>query len=380
VNDEPLKIRQVLRQIADHTVDMVAEEHHTSVAEYLDLGRLRREESLLFRHFPVAVAHSGQLAAPGDFVCHDDSGVPIVVVRDRDNHARAFLNVCRHRGARVVCEPAGHRTSFACPYHAWTYGLDGRLLGMPWADGFCHLDRAAHGLRELPVVERFGLLWVCPSPGSRIDADRWFAPLAPDLDALQLDGMQVFREQSAVRQLHWKLALDGFLETYHFRYAHAKSAADLYLDNQGAADRFYPHLRYFIAARSFPRLRDEDARLRDHALIVHFAFPCTFVQTLADHNFVHTLFPLGPDRCVFRHVMLVPGGPLGEKAAHHFASNWKLVLDVFEEDFAIGEAIQRNLSSGANDELVFGRQEQAIGWVHGAIEDALAGRLTVPTR
>jgi phenylpropionate dioxygenase-like ring-hydroxylating dioxygenase large terminal subunit len=220
---------------------------------------------------------------------------------------------------------------------------------------------------------------VCPSPGSPIDADRWFAPLAPDLDALALDGMQVFRELSVVRRLNWKLALDGFLETYHFRHAHAKSAAALYLDNQGAADWLYPHLRYFIATRSFPRLRDEDARLREHALIVHFAFPCTFVQTLADHNFVHTLFPLGPDRCIFRHVMLVPGGALGEKAAQHFAANWKLVLDVFEEDFAIGEAIQRGLASGANDQFVFGRQEQALGWAHRALDDALDGRLIPPS-
>jgi nitrite reductase/ring-hydroxylating ferredoxin subunit len=87
------------------------------------------ESTRLFRELPLVVGHVSQLAAPGDFFTHDATGVPLLVVRGDDGELRAFLNVCRHRGTRVEPAACGTRKAFVCPYHAWSYGCDGALIG-----------------------------------------------------------------------------------------------------------------------------------------------------------------------------------------------------------------------------------------------------------
>jgi phenylpropionate dioxygenase-like ring-hydroxylating dioxygenase large terminal subunit len=379
---ELLKIEQVLAQVAQKTTDLAERESANPVEEYLSPSRLEQETGLLFRQFPIAVGHVDQLKNPGDFFRHDATGVPLLICRDRSGTLHSFINICRHRGSRLVMEEQGNRKSFSCPYHSWTYALDGKLLGMPRPDAFTHIDRDTRGLVELPTAERFGLIWTRPSPGPAFDADQWFAPLAPDLEALNLDAMSVFKQKSVVRKMNWKLALDGFLEIYHFHHLHSKSAATLYADGIGATDDFYPHLRYFIARKSIVELRDLDREkwsLRQHALIAHYAFPCSFVQTLPDHFYVHSVFPVSADTCIFRHQMLIADKNLSEKATRYWTDNWQLVMDVFDEDFLVGESVQQGLAAGVNTHLIYGRCEQALTWVHRTINEALAGRLTVPS-
>src|SRR5262245_36637467 len=205
---EIAKIEQVLAQLDAGTVDLAEHEAHTPIAEYTSAARFEAERRILFRRFPVALAHSSEVRRPGDFVRNDDSGLPLLVCRDRSGAARVYLNVCRHRGARLVSEECGHANSFACPYHAWTYGLDGALLGIPGGEAFCHLDRAERSLVALPAVERFGVIWARLEPGSAWDDARWFAPVAADLEALGLGGLRVFAKRATLRRMNWKVALD----------------------------------------------------------------------------------------------------------------------------------------------------------------------------
>ena len=97
---------------------------------YTDPAVLQLERERLFRRFWQYVGHAGEVAEPGSFRATRAGHVPVVLVRDEDGALRAFLNVCRHRGS-LVCEGSGRRASLQCPYHAWTYGLDGRLLAAP---------------------------------------------------------------------------------------------------------------------------------------------------------------------------------------------------------------------------------------------------------
>ena len=145
--------------------------HLEPVIGYDGHERAERERRRFFRDEPLVLALSCDVARPGDFVTHDLTGVPILLARTRSGHARAFVNVCRHRGARVVEGSGCGQQSFACPYHAWTYDCDGRLLGMGTTRGFEGVDRAHHGLTALPVLERHGLIWVRPVPGPTPDAD-----------------------------------------------------------------------------------------------------------------------------------------------------------------------------------------------------------------
>jgi nitrite reductase/ring-hydroxylating ferredoxin subunit len=130
---------------------------------------------------PITIGHTSQLTNTRDYITDDVSGIPVIAMRQEDGTLKAFLNVCRHRGVRVVTECAGNRRSFTCPYHGWTYGPDGGLRGIPYRQAFPSIDRDERGLREIPVQERHGLLWVHVDPNSSIDVAEF---LGHDLDDL----------------------------------------------------------------------------------------------------------------------------------------------------------------------------------------------------
>src|ERR1700722_15132607 len=115
---------------------LAADESRIDVDAYRSPARFDAERLALFRDLPIVVAHSSELAAPGDFVTHDALGVPLVVPRGGAGILRAFLEVCRHRGARLADAPCGNKKAFVCGYHGWTYGLDGGLIHIPHAEGF----------------------------------------------------------------------------------------------------------------------------------------------------------------------------------------------------------------------------------------------------
>ena len=105
------------------------------------------------------------------------------------------MNVCRHRGAKLTKEPCGKARTFSCPYHAWTYTLDGKLRGIPQAFGFDGVDKSKRGLVELPVFNRFGLIWVVPSVQDHtIDIDTWLQPMAEQMTGLDMSNQHVYRK------------------------------------------------------------------------------------------------------------------------------------------------------------------------------------------
>jgi len=229
------------------------------VSHYTDPARLQLETDILFREFPIIVGHVAQLAEPGQYFTHNDTGVPILLTRTKTGELKAFVNVCRHRGARVVNEPCGKANTFSCPYHNWTYGLDGALRGMPEPVGFDALDKQTHGLMELPAFERFGLIWLRPSPGDHsLDIDAWIAPMAEQLKSLNLESHTLFRDWSIHRDMNWRIALEGFQESYHFCYAHKNTACSTYLDNQSVFINQYPHVRHAVPLARITGLKGQD--------------------------------------------------------------------------------------------------------------------------
>lgn len=373
-------IERILEHGAAGTTDMLPDVMRNPVSNYADPQRLQREIDVLFRRFPIILAHASELAEPGDFLTHDATGVPILATRTREGDVKAFLNVCRHRGARLEDRPCGATRTFSCPYHAWTYDLEGRLRGMPQPEGFEGVDRSALGLVELPAWERFGLIWVRPSAdGEAIDIDRWLAPMAEQLGGLDLGTHVVFRKWSLDRKMSWRLALEGFQECYHFCSAHKHTACAGYLDNQSVFLDLYPHVRHAVPLPKVEELRDrapEDWRYREYFMTQNYLFPANFAQVMTDHVYIHTIIPTGPGTCVFQCMMLIPEAPASEKAERHWQRNFEVVRTVFDEDFVIGENIQKGLDAGANVDFVFGRYEIGLHYGRAAIDDALEGRLS----
>jgi nitrite reductase/ring-hydroxylating ferredoxin subunit len=151
------------------------------------------------RRSPFVVGLSQQLSAPRDFLTHDLSATPLFVIRQADGALKGFLNVCRHRGVRVVGELFGNQRSFTCPYHGWTYGADGTLKGIPFRQAFEDVDRDERGLVELAVEERHALVWVSPVPGISVDAAAYVERNGDDrIEALKLASRRVSRSACVV--------------------------------------------------------------------------------------------------------------------------------------------------------------------------------------
>ncbi len=135
-------IRRIFAHMESRTTTMADEVYLNDVTDYTCADQLAAERRKLFRDHPLLVGLSCQVRAPGDYLTDDFSGVPILVVRGDSGALNAFMNVCRHRGAKLVDGCGSVRKRFSCPYHAWSYDRDGALASIPQGSGFDRVDRA----------------------------------------------------------------------------------------------------------------------------------------------------------------------------------------------------------------------------------------------
>jgi nitrite reductase/ring-hydroxylating ferredoxin subunit len=163
--------RRNLAHVKADTIDQSAEVVRVPAAHYTDPARFALEIDRLWKRVPLVLALSCELPRPGDYRTLEVAGVPVLIARGADGGVRAFLNSCAHRGAQVVTQEAGHARRFVCPYHAWTYDLDGSLVGIQSQREFGKLDRACHGLVRLPTAERAGLVFAVLDPASKLEID-----------------------------------------------------------------------------------------------------------------------------------------------------------------------------------------------------------------
>ena len=176
-------------------------------------------------------------------------GRSILLTRDGEGRAHAFLNYCRHRGA----EPArgcGNARAFLCPYHGWSYDMKGRLLGMPLRDRFKDLDFDRMGLVELPCEERHGFVWVVLRPGHPIDVAKHLGDLDAEIASIGAERMTYFNAlPEEPLATNWKSVTEGLLEGLHVPFVHAGTfatnpqALDLDL---GYFDAVGPHVRWVL--------------------------------------------------------------------------------------------------------------------------------------
>lgn len=327
-------------------------------------------ELAVMRRLPVPFCPSAAIREPGSFIARTASGTPLLVVRGDDGVARAFRNACRHRGM-AVARGEGCQRSFACPYHAWTYGLDGSLKHIPGEDGFPGLDKADNGLVPVhSVEERGGLVFVTQ------DAPLSDGALA-ELPELLAPEQELFNSISFNDQTNWKLIGETSMEGYHIKALHNKSFYPYGFDNLNVVETYGRNSRIVFPFRRIEKLRNlprEEWRTKGMVTDVYQLFPNTHISYLTDHAMLIILEPVSPTETqwVIYQVTLKPedGKPIDIETARRDAN---FVQDTgLVEDRDAAHTIQEHISSGANTHLTFGRYEQAIGHFHRHLTEHVA--------
>ena len=369
--------RELLRHLDAGTTAMADGVMRNRVDVYTDRDRFRREWSMI-RRAPQFFGLSCRLPEPGSYATDDETGIPVLLVRGDDGRVRSFLNVCRHRGSRVVSGQGVGTRKFACPYHGWTYDCRGRLAGVPDRESFAGVDLRERNLVELPALEIGDMLWSTLDPSIALDPDRYLAGLGPELASYRFDDYEHYARRTLVRRMNWKMVVDTFLESYHFSVLHTRTVHPLFFHNTGLFEPFGPHLREVFPRRTIAELRDRpesDWDLVAHTAIIYVLFPSTVIVMQADHAEIWRIFPDGDrsDSSVVHLDFYIPEPAETDSARDHWDRNFELVLrTVEEEDFPTGEGIQSGFRANAQTEIVYGRNEPALQHWQRTVAGAIA--------
>jgi choline monooxygenase len=374
--------RSLVRRLLDHiehgTTDMAEERLEIPADLYTSEPHLADEIRALFLGHPLVLSLSASLPGPGYFHTVDLCGTPVLLTRDAGGRVHAFANVCRHRGVRVV-DGSGQTRRFTCPFHAWVYDIEGRLVGVPFASGFEGMPREEKGLVELPVAEGYGLVVGGLRPGPPIDVDAYLGPgLSDELAMLDFAHWEPYGEPHVhAVNANWKVTLDTFRENYHFDYLHRRSLAGYAYGNVLTFDPFGPHLRNSSALRSIDELRDrpedEWGDVGKHFSYQYALFPNTSLTFDCRHIELWQIVPVGVDRSAVLHsAFLRPGLSDEERARVTEMAPWICETVVDGEDFWVAGRTEPGIRTGMLDNVVFGRNEPALQHLHRGFLSALA--------
>ena len=362
---------------------------------YTDPAIFAREQAAIFEAMWFCAVRSSDIVTPGAFRTVQVGRESVLIVRGRDGQLRSFLNICRHRGAMLCSEPAGEvRRNLQCPYHAWTYGLDGRLIAAPNLVTMPDVDRVERGLVTVHLREWLGYAWVCLAdapPSFEQDVLEAAVERLGDLaaiDAYQVEELEVGRRISYDVQANWKLIIENFMECYHCATIHpeltevlpefAGGYAAQYYVGHGAA--FADDVRGFTidGSEGFDKLPGvaEDQDRRYYAITVK---PTVFINLVPDHVIVHRMFPVSASRTIVECDWLYAKGVVGSD--RDVSHSVELFHRVNEQDFEACERTQPAMSSRAYaDGGVLVPAEHHIGafhdWLRTKIDDAAPPQAT----
>lgn len=371
----------LVQKLADRTAGRRAGPEPCSlrlpVAIYTDTQRFEQEREQVFLQRPLIIGHESQIPAAGDAIVYDWLGLPLITLRDKSGKIGTFMNVCRHRGMRLV-QDEGQTClrSLVCPYHQWTYGLDGTLRNIPRNESFVDLDLAELGLRALPTEVRQGLIWMLPQPAATMDLDEHLAGLGEDLQAFDVAGFDFCKQSIRTIDCNWKLIQDAFLDGYHVTRLHKNTVGAFFPDAVAESDLIGEHVRSAVARNEIVEavgLSPEEMDTRHHTTFSYTVFPNAIIIFHPDYTSIISLFPQSPDQTIFAHTMLTPKPPASDEEREHFYRSFELIdQGVFEaEDIFVSVGAQRGMRSGANTELLFGGLEESAIHFHRILEQAL---------
>ena len=280
-----------------------------------------KEKAKIFAKEWLLVGHQSQIAAAGDYFLATIAGESLIVVRDQRSQVRGFYNVCRHRGTRLKEDACGHASTIQCPYHAWTYGLDGRLIGAPHMDDVPGFDKADHSLHpvNLQIWEGFifvnlmnsGPLTSVLSPkrerrnkGEFISLEDWFVPLAGKFSHWNMSILQPAKRIEYDVRANWKLMFENYSECYHCPGVHPQLQKVSPYDSAENDLREGPFLGGFMKINPGKSLTVSGnacaafvGDIKNLQQVFYYTiFPNMLLSLHPEYVMVHQLWPQSPER------------------------------------------------------------------------------------
>lgn len=373
------------------------------IEPYVSPAYFERERRHLFSRAWLLACHESEIPQPGDFVVKAAAifGTSIVIVRGADGQIRAFHNVCRHRGNKLVCENGyGHAAALFCRFHGWTYALDGRLRGVPEQDRFTELDKAAHGLKPFTMQMWKGFVFVNAQLLPDVSLREYLGGLGDALDAYPFERMHPISHASGTLRTNWKVAINAFQEAYHVPTVHSLSARTLFecrlvhFRFHGAhqsmtlplSPGFRPRPAEVLSSQ-FTHGMAQDAVERKSAAFpgtnpcnapnysfdINVVFPSSFIDVGAGYYFTYEFWPVKVNET---HFILKLYSLPAESWSQRLAQELSIVMlrEGVAEDLSTVEGTQEGLETGAISHMTLSDQEIAIRHQHHCVEQAINAR------
>lgn len=350
---------------------------------YLDPEVLAHEQELIFERTWQLVGHVGSLPRPGSYVTGWAGDQPVLVVRDQEHNLRAYRNVCRHRGSRLLSGSGQCKAAIRCRYHGWTYRLDGSLIGVPESLSFGEaLDKKALGLFPARVEVLCGLVFVNLDLEATPLADL-VGDLPRRLAPYRIETLEPFSLSTGGQPANWKAVADNYLEGYHVPIAHPGlmrmydykryevEVHDEYVwfdaplrdkPSSNRLERLYARL-----STPMPGLTAEDRRVWRYA----FIYPNTTIDLYPDQVNTWQMLPDGVGRTRDSFACYRPPDPSPRTRFVQWANN-RLNTLVLDEDIDLVENVQMGLATRGYRCGPLSRREAGVAWLADRIRADLA--------
>jgi Rieske 2Fe-2S family protein len=276
---------------------------------FLSLELFAKEQENIFAKQWLFVGHESQLKKSGDFFLATIAGESLIVVRDQKSEVRGFYNVCRHRGTRLKEDACGHASAIQCPYHAWTYALDGRLIGAPHMDDVPGFDKADYSLHRVNLGIWEGFIFVnlwdtSTEPGGYRSLEDWFAPLKGKFSHWNLPVLQPAKRIEYDVRGNWKLIFENYSECYHCPGVHPQLQKVSPYDSAENDLREGPFLGGFMKINSGKSLTMSGNACAEFVgeienlqqIFYYSIFPNMLLSLHPEYVMVHQLWPQSPKR------------------------------------------------------------------------------------
>ena len=350
-------------------------------SRYLDPEMFELEKKHLFSRTWLYAANGHQIPDKGDYVQWDKTGDSIIIVRESDEKISAYYNTCLHRGGALVKREKGNVRNFACRFHGWVYGLDGRLKGIPREQDFPGIDKCK--IQMIPLrCEQWGDMVFVNKDLDAQPLKEFLGPLVEDFVDMKLDKRRVFKVIETEMPCNWKIVIDAFVESYHLPATHPESVM-MYTDHRGSHIDLYKngHSAMYtlqlktddaaaFAAINAENSGDPEHRISREAIRGYTIFPNIQVSTAECHYAYLVFWPTSINTTDVQMVFTAPEGMDDENSVGAKQLLWAYDGSV-AEDLDNLSWLQKSIESGALKEFQINYIERRINHLAEHIDNCI---------